>query len=118
MNLYREPGSVRPQVNTEVVNLTTDGICAACRGLIRDLASAASSPGLQHHKGTEDFITCYHLAWDINKIVIFLESIGASFVGTQKEPAKVRTSCKSELLPFIKSTITVVILMLMHRVRH
>lgn len=43
------------------------------------------SPASQGH--VRFYFICYHLVWDIYKIVIYLESIGASLVGTWKESA-------------------------------
>lgn len=63
---------------TELVNLTTDGTMA--------WPETCTIPGSPASQGYIRFYY-YHFVWDINKIVLCLESTGASLVGSQKEPA-------------------------------
>lgn len=67
-NLYFDQDSVRIPVILELVNLTMDGICAACCALTIGLPDTISSRGSQHQK---DFITGYQLFWAINEVICF-----------------------------------------------
>jgi len=51
MKLCYEQKSIITVANTSMVNLSMDGICGACRALIRRPSNDVSSQGSQHQKG-------------------------------------------------------------------